>query len=735
MSSDHERATEAGVCGCPDLVVMNRDGKNVIYSVICLAVENNCFKCDEEMLTTCLINAKLVKAKQGCLLVLFSEENCLIFSIPGDEILAEKMIQFIKAYVRKPSCLKKRNQEMIIAGKSMKTVLKEKLSSVVMLGRYPIVQNVVESSPGPIFNHIVQPNSDVAARSTMKSDKIILSNELTNFLDATVSFLSKQAKELVCVNLSDLSGCISKFPHTLLAASYLSSVSLKIIVREVISEVKNYVESQGVELVNVAVDGESLHMLTSLSDGTPGTELALVKQILHKLKQFSKEDLCQLIATNKDIEIDKDGEELMDDELDYFWEVAEDNVENVVEDHLADIYVEEELEDGTTLEDLEIYFGKQNCTEDLRQKRYNLLKTKKVLNLRNMCLNYILPLSKINWLRKAYGSDVIVVQSVHGEYEYIPNTVFEKTSSGLFFTITFDAAHLANLLRESAAKGKLTDLGLSDKCLRLLSSKPNFSYLRKIISLKNSKLEFDPMNQRSSSLCFSEKTEEGLLEMKDLPAAKCCRLIRKGVIESFDTSGLSSEERCENIWALKQFLYGKIDICDRIKRPGKGAITNELLQMIHASCDSHLVTSLNLEFFHPRRKMTGSVEQFFGQITMLCDGGMKLDCAMISDILSRVTITNSLRLVPDNVKGFSFLKHLKMHMKSYSVEDSTELQQQQEKYPRLKLNSGCSFHPADSNFDRPSSRKRKTLSNSKMVKMDVNYLISEGEVRKHHKKF
>ena len=737
---------EEGVCGCPDLVVKTGDGENIIYSVLFQAVEKERFQCNEEMIATSLVNSFLVKSKQGSLLVLFSESNCLIYSIPTDEKFAVKMIKFIKSYIGKPKCLKKRSHDMILAVEVMKSELKEKLTSVVLLGRYPIVKNIVETSPGEILDHIVQPNSKVApSRCTKQGDVILLSKEVANFLDSTIAFLSKQAKELVCVNLSDISGCFSKLPHTILAATYLTSVSLKIIVKEVVHEVRDFVESRGHELVNIAVDGESLHILTSHSDGTSGSELELVKQIMRKLKGFSKEEMCQLISQDKEIEIVRDEQEEIIDDLDYCWDDAEDgnedgaedNLLKIVDQHLADIHITEELADGTTLGDLEIFFENQNCSDELKQKRYNALKVKKVSNLRSMGLKHIFPLVKRSWLHKAYGSEFISVQSSSGteDYEYYPNTVFQKTEAGLFQTISFDAAHISNLLRESAAKGKLCELGLSDGSLLMLSAKSGFDYLKKIISLKNSKLEFDPMNQRSSSLCFSEKTEEGLLQIKDFSGAKCCRLLRKGIIESLDTSGLSSEDRCLNIWNLKQFLYEKINILERIKRPGNKSMTNELLQMIHASCDSHMITSLNIEYHHPRRKSTGSVEQFFGQITMLCDGGMKLDCSMISDILSRVTITNALRLVPDDVKGFSFLKHLKVHMKSYSVEDNSELQQQQKRYPKLEAHSVCSFHPADSNFDRPNSRKRKTLSDSKMVQMDVNCLITEGEVRKHHKKF
>ena len=731
---------EEGVCGCPDLVVKTREGREIIYSVLFQAVENERFQCDERMIAAAIVSSLLVKSKQGSLLVLFSDSNCLIFSITSDEKLALKMIKFVQSYIRKPKCLKKRTQEIILEVKALKSALKEKLSSVVLLGRYPLVSNVVKTSPGPIIDHMVQPNMNLAPRGIKKSE-INLSKEVTHFLDSTVNFLSKQAKELVCANLSDISGSLSKLPHTILAATYLSSVSLKIIVKEVINEVRKLVESRGHKLVNIAVDGESLHILTSLSDGTPGSELALVKQIMKKLKGFSKDEMCQYLSRNKEIEIDRNDQEENVDDFDDIWddpeEGDEENVMQIVDQHLDNIHVNEELGDGITLEDLEMLFGNKNCSEEQQQNRNNLLKSQKVTSLRNMGLKHIFPIVKRNWLLKAYGSEFIIVKSVSADFEYYPNTVFEKSEAGFFETISFDAAHLANLLRESAAKGKLCEIGLTDKSLLLLSAKAGFAYLKKIISLKNSKLEFDPMNQRSSSLCFSEQTEEGLLQIKDFDGAKCCRMLRKGIFESFDTSGLSSRDRCINICTLKQFLNEKIDVLDRIKRPGSGAITNELLQMIHASCDSHFITSLNIEFHHPRRKSTGSVEQFFGQLTMMCDGGMKLDCAMITDILSRVTLTNALRLVPNNVKGFSFLKHLKVHMTSYSVEANSELEQQQEKYPKLEVHrrSFCSFHPVDSNFDRPNSRKRKTLSDSKMVQMDVNCLITDGEVRKHHKKF
>jgi len=76
--------------------------------------------------------------------------------------------------------------------------------------------------------------------------------------------------------------------------------------------------------------------------------------------------------------------------------------------------------------------------------------------------------------------------------------------------------------RESAAKGKLTELGLPVKSLLDLSETSDYSYLRKILSLKNGSLEYDPMNQASSARLFSTQTENGLRRLGDTTGANCC---------------------------------------------------------------------------------------------------------------------------------------------------------------------------------------------------------------------
>ena len=93
------------------------------------------------------------------------------------------------------------------------------------------------------------------------------------------------------------------------------------------------------------------------------------------------------------------------------------------------------------------------------------------------------------------------------------------------------------------------------------------------------------MNQRASALCFSQKTEDGLISIGDFKGAKCCSLLRKGIIEAMDVTGISSETRVEHVYNLKKFLDEKSNPVQRLQRSGGTDITNELLQMMNCSLD------------------------------------------------------------------------------------------------------------------------------------------------------
>ena len=346
------------------------------------------------------------------------------------------------------------------------------------------------------------------------------------------------------------------------------------------------------------------------------------------------------------------------------------------------------------------------------------------------CLKEVFPLVKKNWLISVYGVTRIKVVVKDQPFMYTPRTVFEK-DDGVFRTVTFDTAHLVNLLREGAAKGKLNELGLTSQSLHKLSGMPDYSYLKKILKLKNGSLFYDPMNQSSSYKLFSEDTEKGLKDIGDLDGARCCKVIREGLIESLDISGISSEVRCWKLFKFKCYLDSKINMLNKISKPGVDQISAELVQMLYCTLDSHIVNYINLEFFNPRRKSTGSVEQFFSQITLMNDGGLRLNCSALSDILKRVAITNSLRLMPDEIKGFSFLKHLNVHMKSYNQENENDNDGLCH-YPRMtKFRPDLTVYPSDSQFDKKrGSKKRKVYSTICNVKQ-----LFDGCVRQFHHKF
>ena len=548
-----------------------------------------------------------------------------------------------------------------------------------------------------------------------------------------MNFLATQARELVCVNVSDISGTQSQVPHTILAATFLTGSSLRRISRDCLLATQQFLELSNVKVLNYACDGESLHLVTVLADGTPGNEVSLLKDINSKLNKFSKKELVQLVSENSNINlaleplasIEEDSEDLIDTNNQY-------SIENIINDSIDSI--EKVQREQFSLDDIEVIL--KGCASNSRndfESRRKMCASMKISELRALCLNEVFPYLKEKWLKKAYGEKSLTIHVDCKKIRYCPSTIFEVSQDGLYRTVTFDPAHIANLLREHAAKGKLSELGLSDMSLKVLSEKDGYSYIKSIISLKGSCLEFDPMNQVSSATLFSCKTEKGLEMIDDFEGAKCCKTLREGLIESMDMSGVSSIERCIKVINLKRFLESKIKPIKKVSKSSQHEISSELYQMLHCTLDSHIVSYLNIEFFNPRRKSTGTVEQFFSHITLMNDGGRKLTCKVLSDVIRRVIITNSLRLLPVSVKGFSFLGMLKLHMTSYKAdEEDSEWLNIAPSYPVIFKRKG-DILPQDSSFDAKRDKKRKL--NFREVVREANAVNVCSNVRKFVKKF
>ena len=598
-----------GICSTPDLLVVSKpDSEIVEFTVKIFNVSLQTFKFTEEMLIAALISSSISNASRGSLIVLNSELSIVVFNVPRRDEAVEQVLKFVKSYLHQPKCVSRRAKDMTDKIQIIRNNVSDIAKQIVTLGSYPPVKEANMTLRTEVLkNNILKPNAKTKS-TTQGKDVALLQKDLTAFLDETKKYLSKQAKELVCVNVSDLSGSSSQLPHTLLAATYLTGSSLKTIVKDCLSATTELLEKKDVYVLNYAFDGESLHLATTLPDGTPGTDLALAKEISKKLKGFSKRELSNLVVENGNIKLD--GEVV-------------DNVEEDEEVGSSEVD-KEKLFNDIAMENLEVHhesFSQEDIENILRVckvknkddivKRHESCSSLKIAELRSLCLKESFPGLKKQWLIQNYEEESLAIHLENSVISYLPSTVFEKTQSGYFRTVTFDPAHISNLLRESAAKGRLEELGLTEKSLQKLSESADFTYLRKILSLKGGSLEFDPMNQLSSATLFSLKTESGLRMIGDMNGAKCCKMLREGIIECMDSSGIGSEERCRMVQNLKSFLNEKIDVIKKMTRPGPKEITSELFQMMNTSLDSHIVSYLNIEFFNPRRKGTGTVEQFF----------------------------------------------------------------------------------------------------------------------------
>jgi hypothetical protein len=714
---------DQGIASTPDLLVLENEGK-LLYTVMMKEkIEGDIFECSQESLATCVMDAFLYKSFNGSILIQYSDSSFVAFSVPRIDSIASQMIQLCDSYLNLPKCFVKRSKENIENIEKIRLELREFSDTVSIMGSYPLVKKVLNNKvPG------------CPERVILKQSFQQISSQVGSIIEDKNKFLAKQARELLAVNVSDISGNPSKHPHTMLAATFLSNLSLKVVGEECLNEVSTMMEKLGASVINIAVDGELLALATNCN-GQPGTTLALAKFLMKRLMTFSKDNLVGMISRNAYVNLSSKNNNLEEiEEIDLLFE----------EDTGSEQEIEEQIEDSIALmqsntssvkfnpESVEKYFDDgTECQDQIRLDRCSKLK---VSELRAIGLRHIFPKVKKDWLIDMIGTESITIIFTDGsKLEYQPNNVFRKSDSGLV-TISFDMAHLSNLCRESAAKGKLDCMGLSVESLKSLSEKQGYEYLKKIIAIKNNQLQFDSMNQHASAILFSDQTVAGLKAIKDFKGANCVEKLSNGLIKALDLTGISSQIRIKYLVALKHFIEDKNSLLDRLKRPDSKNITNELYQMILCSIDSHVFTYLNIEFFNPRRKSTASVEQFFGQMTLLADHGTKLDSRQVADILSRVMLINALRMLPFPQKGFLFLTKLKVHMKSYRAlleEDNTHADEPS-KYPKRVETVGNLIFPLDSYFDKISSKTKRKLPTSFPERTKTG---EDGHYRKYHRKF
>ena len=195
---------------------------------------------------------------------------CLYWKLYKYDIIIFKPIP---QYIKEPKCILKRSKKQLESIEEFKIELSKISENINALGLYPLLKGVKYSADIPLRSsnnaYYVPPPS---VRSNI-SISPLKSDEFVNFLGDVRSYLEKQARELIVCNISDLSGQPSKFPHTICGATFLSSASLKVVVRDCLKETRKMIEQNhaGAVVLNYGLDGESVHLATSKSNGEPGT--------------------------------------------------------------------------------------------------------------------------------------------------------------------------------------------------------------------------------------------------------------------------------------------------------------------------------------------------------------------------------------------------------------------------------------------------------------------------------
>ena len=585
-----------GISAVPDLLVRSTSTM-IDYTVRIIESKSDVFNLTQEDISTCLGDSYICNSSKGSILLYCSQATSVAFMLPTNTKLVQDMLAVSDSYIKMDKCISRRGTEMLKKIKQLEGILLEFQERITILGCYPLVRHLESQVPVNAGDH-----ATTSKISTLK---------LRSVFSDTRSFLSNKARELVAINISDLSGNHSSTPHTIMGATYLTSSSLKVVGEKCLAEVCDMLEQNNVEILNLGLDGESLHMASVLPDGSPGTLLSLVKHLHDNLKKVKKDRLADFVASNPKIKITTEaGHDDLDEDFDQ--ETLEKDEEEIEEDILDSVALLENRSppiNHFTVEDVEEMLS--DVMENPSEERKCAVKALKLSDLRILCLRHVIPSAKKKWLQSVLGKDYINITWATGSNTlYFPNSIFQKTKTNMFRTVSFDFAHILNLFREHASKGKLSKLGLKKENLNRLSTLPDFSYLKRIIAIKGNKLEFDSMNQKASALLFSEKTAHGLESVGDKTGSECVRVICYG-LTALDESGIETESRIKHIIALKSLLEDKSDFVERLKRPDMENMTNELLQMTMTTLDSYIYNCLNLQFFNVRRKGKLSKHSFY----------------------------------------------------------------------------------------------------------------------------
>ena len=342
-----------GIGALPDLTVLDKSGQ-LEYIVLFNEVGTDTFAVSDQVITTCIVSCQVCKPSKGCLLVQLSQSSMVIFTVVLVKEFVKSMKSFLKSYIQNPACVKKRSAWQLDQISGMRAELAQISTKLTPIGSYPLVEIVentwIETEEDVFPGHLVGSKS----RYPVKFVKQDLSEELLAFLDDLRKYLAKQARELIVCNISDMSGNPSKYPHTVFGATFLSSASLKTVIKDCINETRNMIEvhPSSSQVLNISCDGESLHLVTRTKEGKPGTLIALSKHLFDLTKSIKKQELSRITAMNPNICLPEDTTFIEEIEEDSVPHPAGDITE-YLNDAVANIMNESEVR-SCSLDDIEI---------------------------------------------------------------------------------------------------------------------------------------------------------------------------------------------------------------------------------------------------------------------------------------------------------------------------------------------------------------------------------------------
>ena len=398
-----------GFCSMPSsLVFDNNDILQYVVRAVCN--EENPFKLTNEIMSMCVLDSELTHSHKGCLLLQYSEKFCVVYSIPRSQDLSDEMVSLVKEYLASEKIITRRSKEMLLRINSLRTSIMKHAECCSILGSFPLVDSVRFSVSSLIEEgNFYLKGSSIKAVLSSECDFTYLKQDIKETLKDKVNFLSKRARELIVINASDMSGIDSaKLPHTQVCATFLTASSLKTVGRQCLSQAEALINKHGAEVMNIGVDGESLHLVTKSSQGSPGTVLALVKSLMTLLKTLPKEYFVSSMSRMKNLKF----QEYEDDDDHADEEEDDNNVAFENEDFEQSIAVEcqriLEPDWEYNVDNIHELIRSELSSED--SSKVNWLKGMKLSDLRILCLKQILPLAKKAWLERAIGSDHFLIK-------------------------------------------------------------------------------------------------------------------------------------------------------------------------------------------------------------------------------------------------------------------------------------------------------------------------------------